>query len=224
MYTIGDRIRFFRHYRCMTADQLGLMSGIHPVSIRRYETNKMTPQPQQIAKLAEVLSVNPRALTDTEDDLHAFTTVGEMLGALISFHKSGLITIKGERTERPKNEGYKCKDLLKKETVYLSVHPSLSKYLSVLKGDSENPEDIIPIEKVKLNLDNKTFLLFLKWECAYFHYHHFMDNLQPECSCLDDNGEEAFAVIIDKKEYNKMYTDMVEAEMQLQADSTPLDF
>lgn len=37
---IGERIKFCRKHRGMTQDRLAEETGIHPVSIRKYETGK----------------------------------------------------------------------------------------------------------------------------------------------------------------------------------------
>ena len=48
MMTTGERIRYFRKQRKLTQVQLAEMTGIHPVSIRKYEINLMQPQIEQI--------------------------------------------------------------------------------------------------------------------------------------------------------------------------------
>ena len=52
MLTVGDKIKYFRKQRGMTQAQLAELTGIHPVSIRKYEINKMQPQSQQIERIA----------------------------------------------------------------------------------------------------------------------------------------------------------------------------
>ena len=58
MLTIGDRIKYFRKRRGLTQAQLAECTGIHPVSIRKYETNKMQPQLSQIEKIADALCLS----------------------------------------------------------------------------------------------------------------------------------------------------------------------
>lgn len=60
--TIGQRIRYCRKARNMTQDQLAAACGIHPVSIRKYETDKMQPLPEQVQRIADALSVSYFAL------------------------------------------------------------------------------------------------------------------------------------------------------------------
>lgn len=60
--TIGEKIKYFRSRIGITQVKLAELSGIHPVSIRKYETNKMTPQTEQIDKIAEALGVSSFAI------------------------------------------------------------------------------------------------------------------------------------------------------------------
>lgn len=62
--TIGEQIRYYRRMAGITQEQLAQLSGIHPVSIRKYETNKMIPQIPQIKKIAKALDVRPSTLID----------------------------------------------------------------------------------------------------------------------------------------------------------------
>ena len=50
--TIGEKIKYCRKQIGITQDKLAELTGIHPVSIRKYETNKMQPQPPQLEKIA----------------------------------------------------------------------------------------------------------------------------------------------------------------------------
>ena len=53
--TIGEKIKYCRKQIGITQDKLAELTGIHPVSIRKYETNKMQPQPPQLEKIAAAL-------------------------------------------------------------------------------------------------------------------------------------------------------------------------
>lgn len=64
--TIGQRIRYCRNLRGISQTQLALSSGIHPVSVRKYETDKMQPQPEQILRLADALQVSYFALAGVD--------------------------------------------------------------------------------------------------------------------------------------------------------------
>ena len=61
--TIGEKIKAYRKSQNMTAAELAEKSGIHPVSIRKYETGAMIPKPEQIKKIADALNQT----TDNDD-------------------------------------------------------------------------------------------------------------------------------------------------------------
>ena len=58
--TIGEKIKYCRKQIGITQDKLAELTGIHPVSIRKYETNKMRPQPPQLEKIAAALELEPK--------------------------------------------------------------------------------------------------------------------------------------------------------------------
>ena len=62
MLTIGEKIKYFRTQRGLTQTQLAEYSGLHPVSVRKYETNKMQPQLPQIERIAFALGVSVGAI------------------------------------------------------------------------------------------------------------------------------------------------------------------
>ena len=64
---IGERIKFCRKHRGMTQDRLAEETGIHPVSIRKYETGKMVPKPEQIERIAKALNVTYSAISGDYD-------------------------------------------------------------------------------------------------------------------------------------------------------------
>ena len=55
--TTGDKIKKIRNYRGLTQKQLGELSGIHEVAIRKYELNKVMPKQEQLLKIANALNV-----------------------------------------------------------------------------------------------------------------------------------------------------------------------
>ena len=99
MLTIADRIKYFRKQRGFTQAQLAELTGIHPVSIRKYETNKMLPQLQQIERIAEALHVNSSAISGSHSECIQLETVGDLMGLLMVWHKSGILTMEGTRQE-----------------------------------------------------------------------------------------------------------------------------
>ena len=56
---IKDRIRIKRHEKGLTQKQLGELSGIHEVQIRKYERGEVLPKLENIKKIANGLSIRP---------------------------------------------------------------------------------------------------------------------------------------------------------------------
>ncbi len=97
--TIGEKIRYRRKSIGITQLRLAELSGIHPVSIRKYETDKMVPGPEQLAKIADALSISLYALAGSDDHLFCLETEGDVTGLLITLCKEGIIQLTGERDE-----------------------------------------------------------------------------------------------------------------------------
>lgn len=64
--TTGEKIKHYRKQAGITQDQLAERAEIHPVSIRKYETNKMQPQLSTLLKLAEALTITVPQLLENK--------------------------------------------------------------------------------------------------------------------------------------------------------------
>ena len=53
--TTGEKIKYLRKQKAVTQTELAQLTGIHQVSIAKYEKDKMIPQPDQLRKIVEVL-------------------------------------------------------------------------------------------------------------------------------------------------------------------------
>lgn len=95
--TTGDKIRFFRKRAGLTQTQLANAAGVHPVSIRKYETNKMQPQPSQLKKIATALNISPNALIELESSILRLETLGDFMSILYMLLGTGKIHIEGNR-------------------------------------------------------------------------------------------------------------------------------
>lgn len=56
--TIGEKIKHYRIGAGITQAKLAELTGIHPVSIRKYETNKMVPGFEKLSRIAIALNVS----------------------------------------------------------------------------------------------------------------------------------------------------------------------
>ena len=97
--TIGEKIKYCRKQIGITQDKLAELTGIHPVSIRKYETNKMQPQPPQLEKIAAALDVSYNALNGIDNAGMRLETVGDLMGVLMVLCNSNILQITGERGE-----------------------------------------------------------------------------------------------------------------------------
>lgn len=88
--TIGEKIKYLRNRLNITQSSLANKANIHPVSIRKYETNKMIPQPTQIEKLAKALNASSFALIDSYDNLKCIS-LGDLYSIIILLYKFGLM-------------------------------------------------------------------------------------------------------------------------------------
>lgn len=161
MFTVGDKIKYFRKQRGMTQAQLAELTGIHPVSIRKYEINKMQPQSQQVERIAEALRVNSGALSSSNSDIIHMETKGDLMSLLMLWHKSGILSIEGERGED---------NLLDAATVRLQPNTVFGTYLA-LSCDQAKKEEIIQLDNLSVVLQDKSILQnLLRWESLYNGY------------------------------------------------------
>lgn len=55
--TLGEKIKHHRNVKGLTQKQLGDMAGIHEVTIRKYEANKISPKRDQLESIASCLGI-----------------------------------------------------------------------------------------------------------------------------------------------------------------------
>ena len=136
--TIGEKIKYFRKQRGITQGELAELTGIHPVSIRKYETNKMQPLPPQVEKIAAALNVNFSAIYGMDQSAFRLETRGDLMGLLMTAYKAGLIQVDG-----PKDRY----GAFKEEQCCIRLPPVLSQYFAVAGQEDEN-RNMLPALKV----------------------------------------------------------------------------
>ena len=169
--TIGEKIKYLRELMRLTQSQLADAASLHPVSIRKYETNKMQPQLPQIEKIAAALKISPNALIGLENSNLRLETVGDFMSILYMLLDTKQLKIMGERNE----DG-----LLKPDTLSLHVNNpiilsqllnwekinNLNNQALFQKGDT--PDDVFEAvlvrmqemkEQVTLETQRPTFIL-----------------------------------------------------------------
>lgn len=154
--TIGEKIKYFRKRIGITQAKLAELSGIHPVSIRKYEINRMVPQTPQIDRLAEALGVSSFALAGIENNIR-LETVGDFMGLMIMLIKTKIVSINGEREEN---------DLLNIESISFVVNSHISSFF-IAESDIQK----IDANKIIYKLNDLHLLSdFLKWERINYRY------------------------------------------------------
>ena len=154
--TIGEKIKYFRTRIGITQAKLAELSGIHPVSIRKYETNKMVPQTQQIDRIAEALGVSSFAITGFENNIR-LETEGDFMGLMIMLIKSNILCIKGERDKY---------SLYRIDTVSFEINPLITKFFNADVDEKQlSAKDILYTLKRKNLLQD-----LLAWEKINYGY------------------------------------------------------
>ena len=188
--TIGEKIKYVRKLYHMSSAELAERTGIHPVSIRKYESNKMVPQSAQIERLAAAFHLSPAIFSGLTDMHFDFQYSGDCLGMLIMLYTSGALIINGERGE---------KNILKKETVKFTISPLLQKFLQFSEKDKALPfEDVNVLIK-----DNDTLDRFIFWEFMYNRRDELYDAYMEEET---KENEEAFKQICNDYDEIEMNT------------------
>ncbi|UKI35621.1 MAG: helix-turn-helix domain-containing protein [Clostridiales bacterium] len=151
------KIKYFRTHIGITQAKLAELSGIHPVSIRKYETNKMVPQSPQIDRIAEALGISSFAIAGIENNIR-LETVGDFMGLLIMLIKTKIVVVNGERG---------ADDIYKPETVSFKVNPLISHFFNANISEKEfNAKDIMYHLKKGKNLLQG----LLSWEKINYGY------------------------------------------------------
>lgn len=196
MKTVGERIKYFRKKRKMTQEQLAELTGIHPVSIRKYETNKMQPQIEQIERIASTLQVNANAIIGYNGAPTRVDTVGDLMGLLMTLYRARVLLIVGDHDEDFS---------IKPETAKITINPALAGFFRVLSpNDSENN---ISLSDIIVTLQDTDRLQdFLTWVVCCLGYEEIKQ------ATTDQNEMSGF---IEER--------LEELELHMLSDSTPLN-
>lgn len=198
--TIGEKIKYFRTNLGITQGKLAELSDIHPVSIRKYETNKMQPQLPQIERIAAALRVNFNALTGVSNSEMRLRTFGDLMSLLILWLNSGIIQMTGERDKD---------NFLEYDTVEIKFNPIFSDYLSILSNKQKNR---LYLDDILLDLtSDKVLMDILKWEKCNFLYISAITSAKTNLSESND-------III-----NELAEIKEQVELELMRSTLPLD-
>ena len=153
--TIGQKIKFCREKRRITQAQLAERSGIHPVSIRKYETNRMIPQPEQLRRIANALEISPVSLLGVRDTGLQLNTTGDFVGVLMSLYEAGILQMTGQRDSNLQ---------LQPDTYQLRLNPLLDTCLELETDDHQT----ILLRNLTIKLKDSAILeQFLLWDASH---------------------------------------------------------
>ena len=188
--TIGEKIKYFRSRIGITQAKLAELSGIHPVSIRKYEINRMVPQTPQIERLAEALCVSSFALAGIENNIR-LETVGDFMGLMIMLIKTKIVSINGEREEN---------GMINADTVEFVINPFITNFFGAKAGKTD-----FSANTILYYLKNKNILSdILKWERINHRY--------EKCAAeiCDTSDKELINILEELKEQKEV----IELELQ----------
>ena len=146
--TTGEKIKYLRKLKAVTQTELAQLTGIHQVSIAKYEKDKMIPHPDQIRNIVEELNISPMIFFD--ESSFKLETHGDLMGLLSTLCKNKVIVVKGKRDKN---------SALIPSTVTFEISPIIAKLFS---ADVQN--------KITFDPDKPLLADFLKWEKQYHNY------------------------------------------------------
>ena len=195
--TIGEKIKYFRKRIGITQAKLAELSGIHPVSIRKYEINKMVPQTPQIDRLAEALGESSFALAGFENNIR-LETVGDFMGLMIMLIKTKIVSINGKREES---------GMLNADTAEFVINPFITSFFAAKSDKTE-----LSANTLLYYLKNENILSdILKWERINHRY--------EKCAAeiCDTSDKELINILEELKERKEV------VELELQHSNVLLD-
>ena len=200
--TIGEKIRYRWKSIGITQLRLAELSGIHPVSIRKYETDKMVPGPEQISRIADALAISYNALAASDDHLFRLETEGDVTGLLITLCKEGIINLTGERDEN---------NYITNESLRIVIEEKLANLFRIEYSD----EDVVK-EKEPSLVSFKVTSVFIqealiKWEHNRYLYNKALSRFG------DDNDKDMQKLLTEFK------TKVEQAELDFQNAPVLLD-
>ena len=133
--TIADRIKKVRELFGITSNEFAEITGIHPVSIRKYETNKMVPGIEVIDKMCKALKL-PRSIFEGIPEQYTdYNFKGDFYQELFMSIANSTVQYHGFDVEKPADK--------------YTLNPLLGKYITLKHGNQE-----IPLEEFSFVLNS----------------------------------------------------------------------
>ena len=135
---IAERIKKLRETYGITSNELADITGIHPVSIRKYETRKMVPGIEVIDKMCEALRLPRMIFEGIPEQYTDFSFEGDFYQLLFLLMANGTLDAHGKWIEDSDKD------------TYFTFNPQLSEYIEIKHGD-----ETIPLEDLSIHLHFK---------------------------------------------------------------------
>ena len=187
--TIGKKIKYIRNIYHMSSAELAEKTGIHPVSIRKYESDKMLPQQAQIDRIAAAFGLSPAVFSGITEISFDFQYSGDLLGLLIMLYTSGGLTVTGDRSPN---------GALIQDTVKFTLNPVFGRFIRFYEKDKEIDLDNLSIGMI----DDNTLKSFMYWEYMYNRRDEYYE------AYLEEGSNENLAT------YNEVSNDYDEVEIK----------
>ena len=188
---IAERIKKLREAYGITSNELANITGIHPVSIRKYETRKMVPGIEVIDKMCEALKLPRMIFEGIPKQYTDYSFEGDFYQLLFMLLANGTLDVRGKWVEDTDKD------------TYFTVNPLLSKYLEIKNGD-----ETIPLENLSIHplLDpNRIIPTFVQFES-------YLDLMKMVHDALDAKRWNAKAKGETREEYTARIMDMAEED------------
>lgn len=176
--TIGEKIKYLRKQKSVTQTELAQLTGIHQVSIAKYEKDKMIPQPEQLEKIVEALNVSRMIFFD--DSSFKLETKGDLMGLMILLCKNKVLVVNGKRDRN---------SALIPSMVTFEFNPIISKFFS---ADVQS--------KIQFSPDEPLLLDFLKWEKQFHNYENMFKKYSGSSKAAEIAALDELRDIIEKIE------------------------
>lgn len=141
----------------MTQSQLAESTGIHPVSIRKYETNKTIPQPKQIRRIADALCVSYTAIAGLDCINLDIKEQGDFVGFIMQLQKKGLVSFIGTRDSQ--------NQLYLENTFRVTISPKIAPYLTIFIKTCSTSVNATG-DQLEIQLPERVTHNLIAWEAA----------------------------------------------------------
>ena len=150
---IAERIKKLREIYNITSNDLAKITGIHPVSIRKYETNKMVPGIEVIDKMCEALKLPRMVFEGIPKQYTDYSFAGDFYQQLFLLIANGTLNIDGFINGKDKIE------------TYFTLNQDLSRYIQIKNGSED-----IPLENLSIHLNIPSDVMVYHSMTIYIDY------------------------------------------------------